>query len=156
MYKVLNYQRGLDPPLLDETPEVGRGAHFRATFREVEFDFSSQLSQPLPVKFDILPSRFFTQPTGSDSSSLSDHFTSFLVQNGFTRSDSVQDSSVILEAASDLDQHRTSLSQIPSEQVAICLVPTSEEKHSFQDEDNIIYVSGPFLTSTFHLALERA
>lgn len=137
--------------------EIGRGSHFRATFREVECDGSSQPPQPLPTKLDRLPSRFFKIPTNSDSSPLGDQFASFLTRNGFTRSDSMDDCLVIVEAGPDTEQHRACLSQVTSEQVAICLVPISEEKHCLQQpEENVIYISGPFLTSTFRSALERA
>lgn len=137
--------------------EIGRGSHFRATFREVEFDFSSQPPQPLSVKFDSLPSRFFKEPADSDSLSLGDHFTSFLLRNGFTCSDTVEDCLVIVETGSDPEQHRACLSQISPEQVAICLVPIPEEKNYLQQpDDNLIYVNGPFRTSTFYSALERA
>lgn len=139
------------------TSEIGRGSHFRATFREVECDFSSQPLQTLAVKFDGLPSRFYQMPTESGSSSLSCYLASFLTRSGFTRSDTIENCLVILEAGAEMEQHRESLSQIPSDQVAICLVPSTEEKHSLQrTEDNILYINGPFLTSTFHSALEKA
>jgi signal transduction histidine kinase/CheY-like chemotaxis protein len=137
--------------------EIGRGSHFRATFREVECDIASEHPQSLDSKFDSLPSRFYMIPPESGSSSLSDYLASFLTRNGFTRSEKIENSLVILEAGHDMEQHRESLSQIPSDQVAICLVPISEEKHSLQQtEDNILYINGPFLTSTFHSALEKA
>ncbi|KAJ5880819.1 uncharacterized protein N7473_011872 [Penicillium subrubescens] len=136
--------------------EIGRGSHFRAIFREVECDFSSQPPQSLAVKFDSLPSRLFKFPAVSGSSSLSDYLASFLIRNGFTRSGTIENSLVILEAGHDMEEHRESLSQIPSDQVAICLVPISEEKHFLQQtEDNILYINGPFLTSTFHSALKK-
>lgn len=137
--------------------EIGRGSHFRATFREVECDFSPQPPQSLPVKLDSLPSRFFKIPAESGSSPMSDHLASFLTRHGFTCSETIENCLVILEAGPDMDQHRECLSRIPSDQVAICLIPIPEEKHCRQEtNDNILYISGPFLTSTFLSALEKA
>ncbi|KAF3385263.1 Histidine protein kinase DivJ [Penicillium rolfsii] len=137
--------------------EIDRGSHFRATFREVECDFLPQTPQSLALTLDNLPSRFFKTSAQSGSSSLSDYFASFLTRSGFTRSETIEDCLVILEAGPDMDQHREWLSQIPSGQVAICLVPISEERNYLREtEDNVFYIDGPFLTSTFHSALEKA
>lgn len=137
--------------------ETGRGSHFRATFREVECDCLAEPPQPLAVKFDRLPSQFFNMTTDSSSLSLGDSFASFLIRNGFTRSESIDNCLAIVEAGPDMEHHAACLSQIPSEQVAICLVPISEEKNFVQQtRSNVIYINGPFLTSTFLSALEKA
>ncbi|KAJ5372720.1 histidine kinase HHK3 [Penicillium concentricum] len=136
--------------------EIGHASHFRATFREIECGCLPP-PQPLAVKLNILPSRFFKMRAGPGSVLLGDHVETFLIRNGFTLSDRIEDCFVILEAVPDLEQHQACLSQIPSGQVAICLVSIPEENSYLErSADNVVYVSGPFLTSTLNSALERA
>lgn len=136
--------------------EMGRGSHFRATFRDVECVSSPLPSQPLASKFNDLPSKFFNIAAGSDCLSLSKHFIPFLSRNGFTASDTIENSVIILDAVSDLEQHRTHLSRIPSDQVAICFVPTSEGDSSLaENTNNVVYASGLFTTSTLRSTLEK-
>ncbi|KAJ5771983.1 hypothetical protein N7520_002512 [Penicillium odoratum] len=135
---------------------IGRGSHFRATFHEVQFEFLSHLPQSLALKLDGLPLQFYKMTAGSGSLLLGDRFASFLIRNGFTRSEKKQNSLLIVEGDLDIET-RACLAQIPSDQVAFCLVSISGETHYHRETDkNIIYVDGPFLTSTFHSALEKA
>ena len=136
--------------------EIGRGSHFRAAFRDVECVCSSLPSQPLASKFNDLPSKFFNIATGSDCLSLSEHFIPSLSRNGFTPSDTIEDSVIILDAVPDPEQHRTHLSRIPSDQVAICLVPTSARDSRLEENtNNVVYASGLFTTSTLRSTLEQ-
>ncbi|KAJ5938564.1 histidine kinase HHK3 [Penicillium verhagenii] len=135
---------------------VGRGSHFRATFRELEF-ISSNPPQSLASKFINLPSKFFNLETTSDCAFLRDDFTNSLTCNGFIRSDSIEDCIVILDAVPDLELHRLHLSQIPFGQVAICLVPDSEAGiHLERTANNVVYAYGPFSTSIMCSSLEKA
>lgn len=137
---------------------IGRGSHFRATFREVQCVGLSQPPKSLVLKLDGLPSQFHKMTAGSGS--LGDRFASFLIRNGFTRSDTKQNSLLLVEADPDVESHRAFSPQIPSDQVAFCLVPMAGEKNYHREagnnSDNIIYVNGPFMTSTFLSALEKA
>lgn len=137
--------------------EVDQGSHFRATFREVEFESSPLVPRPLVRRLKNLPSKFHHISSGPDRVSVCEHFTRYLTCHGFTSSDSTEDCFNILDFVPDLEQHQTYLSKIPSEQVAICLIPASEREVPLeQAPNNVVYVNGPFLTSTMNSALEEA
>jgi signal transduction histidine kinase/ActR/RegA family two-component response regulator len=133
---------------------INVGSHFKATFREVEFTSSTPSSQ-LPVSKNLkLPTRFYNMTSGSDSVNLCDHFIRFLGYHGFTASDITEDSLIIFDFVPGLEK---CLSQIPSEQVAICLVPASEEQVNLEQiSNNVVFIKEPFLTSTMNSALEEA
>jgi signal transduction histidine kinase/CheY-like chemotaxis protein len=136
---------------------VGRGSHFRATFRGVECTSSPLLRRPLAEKLENLPSKFYNMTPNSDDISLCDYFTRFLISHGFESSESLEDSFAIFEFQPDLKQHRSCLSQIPSGQVALCLIPASVDESCLQESsNNIVYVRGPFMTLTMSSALEEA
>ncbi|KAL7905448.1 histidine kinase HHK3 [Trichoderma velutinum] len=136
---------------------VNRGSHFKATFQEMDCVHKPLSSQPLAQKFITLPSKFYNMASDSDNILLFDQFTRFLTRHGFKSSDSLEGSFAIFDYMSDLKKHRSYISQIPSECVAICLVPASEGKCFLdQTSKNIIYVSAPFLHSTISSALEEA
>ncbi|KAJ5309565.1 uncharacterized protein N7443_002026 [Penicillium atrosanguineum] len=137
--------------------DIDCGSHFRAIFREVECVCLPQPLQPLASNLNGLPSQFFNLATGFEGESLCDHFSTFLCRNGFTPSDDITTSLVVLDVVPDLEQHRTHLSQIPTEQVAICLVPSSEAVPALEETtDNVIYANGPFTTSYMSSVLEEA
>ncbi|KAJ5655196.1 histidine kinase HHK3 [Penicillium longicatenatum] len=137
--------------------DVGRGSHFRATFCEVQFIFSSP-PQSLTLKLINLPSKYFNLVTDSDGVLVScRNFADFLTRNSFTASDSIEDCIVLLDAVPDSQMHRMHLSQIPVGQVAICIVPDSEQEPSFEHSaNNVVYARGPFSRSIMCSALERA
>ncbi|KAJ5489318.1 hypothetical protein N7539_004208 [Penicillium diatomitis] len=132
---------------------LGQGSHFRATFDQIDCCFSDSPSRPIAQKLDDMPLRFFQLHCESDLR-LGDRFASFLSRNGYSRSQSPEDCLIVFEAGYTMDQHHEKLAQIGHDQVAICLVP---EKQIFQQkENNVIYIHGPFRTSTFHSSLQKA
>jgi signal transduction histidine kinase/CheY-like chemotaxis protein len=137
--------------------EVDKGSHFRATFREVECVRSPLLLESPASKPESLPSQFYNMPSSSDGVSLSDYFAKLLISTGFSSSDTIDDSLIIFDFVPDLEQRRAKLSQIPSRQVAICLIPVWEDEPvvdpSFR---NIIYVRGPISSSSISSVLEEA
>lgn len=136
---------------------IGRGSHFRATFRNVECVRKPHLVQPLALKFQNLPLRFFNQMSKSKSVSLCNHFVRLLTRNGFTPSDHMEDSFVILDAPSNVEEHRTHLSQIPPGVVSICLISGVEADSPIeQSAENVVYASGPFSTLTLSAILQQA
>ncbi|KAL5357235.1 hypothetical protein BJX96DRAFT_172348 [Aspergillus floccosus] len=152
---------------------VGRGSHFRATFREVECACKEDgHAQSLALKFQNLPRNFYilSSPTrvGSRSNSpgvstsLCDHFAPMLTHSGFTLSRSVEETFAIVDALSDTEEHRTRLSQVPAGTVCIALArglqadydpPVPLEQNTAK---NVIHASGPFSTQTLVSILERA
>ncbi|OJJ97456.1 hypothetical protein ASPACDRAFT_1858238 [Aspergillus aculeatus ATCC 16872] len=133
---------------------IGRGSHFRATFRDIECASQADGTPPslaskvksLPRSFYILksPTRAGSRPRPFGiSTSLSDHFASILTRSGFTPSDSLEDCFVIVDPSPDTEEHRARLSQIPADTV------TTSAK-------NVIHTRGPFSAQTLAWLLERA
>ena len=143
--------------------DADRGSHFRATFREVECisSASSSSQQPnQPLKLEHLPTKFYNiTPNSSDSASLSGHFAGFLNRRGYVPSDSLDtdDCFAIVDFIPDIEQRRNLLSNIPSGNVAICLVPASQGGSSMEETpSNVVYFCGPFFTMTMAAALDEA
>ncbi|KAL2786355.1 hypothetical protein BJX66DRAFT_312999 [Aspergillus keveii] len=145
---------------------VGRGSHFRATFRDAECVCKeSEPAQSLASKFQNLPRKFYilstpTRTRPNDiSGSLCDHFASLLTRIGFAPSDSLEDSFAIVDASQDTGEHRTRLSQVPASTVCISLTPGLQADTTFGCErtaTNVIHASGPFSTQTLASILEQA
>ena len=140
--------------------DVGGGSHFRATFRDVVWGPAIPSAQPLASKLKHIPSAFYSMASSSAGVLLCDYFAKFLTSRGFTSLDpdiNHDDCFIILDFTPNSAQCHTYLSKISSEQVVICLVAASERAVCFdQTPSNVLYVHGPFLTSTMSLALEEA
>lgn len=135
---------------------VDRGSHFRATFRDVRYLASAVPSHILASSLRYLPPRFYQLGADLPDLYLSSNFTKFLIRNGLTTSGSYQDCFAILESARDSKQNHSYISTVPSEQVVICLVPTSVESESLEALPNVIYASGPFSTLNLMNILQEA
>ncbi|KAL2846322.1 hypothetical protein BJX68DRAFT_277153 [Aspergillus pseudodeflectus] len=148
---------------------IGRGSHFRATFRDVECVCAEAgATQSLAAKIQNLPRNFHTLPTPARprpnevSGSLCDHFATLLTRNGFTPSDSLEDSFAIMDASADTEEHRARLSQVLPGVVVISLSPglqaDSDPPYSLEQTGakNVIQASGPFSTQTLASILEQA
>ncbi|KAI1848159.1 hypothetical protein JX266_005872 [Neoarthrinium moseri] len=136
---------------------IGQGSHFRAEFREVHSVSSPVTSQQSASKLKNLPSRFHYKAPGFENPSLYTHFSGYLTEQGFAPSDGTEDCFTILDFVPGLEQRRAYFSQIPPEQVAFCLIPVMEAEFPLDGTpSNIVYVRGPFLTSTISSALEEA
>lgn len=135
--------------------KLNEGSHFRATFRGVEYTSCPHPRQLLASKLQDLPSKFFSFFPNSGSLSLCAHFTTFLTRNGFTPSDCLEGSFVVFEALPHVQPPQ--LLQIPSGTVAICLLPDLDATvPPKQTAKNVVYISGPFTTSSLSSALEKA
>ncbi|KAI2790149.1 hypothetical protein POX_d05654 [Penicillium oxalicum] len=133
--------------------EVGRGSHFRATFDQIHCGSVDSVPQPLAKSLGDMPLRFYQLLSDSDLC-LADRFTSFLLHNGFSRSESPQNCLIVFEAEVDMDRHLKKLRQIDHDQVAICLIP--EKRSPQRTERNVVYIRGPFRVSAYHAALQTA
>lgn len=138
--------------------DLGRGSHFRATFEGVESTTLEPSSPTLSSKCANLPKVFRHISPHAKPSTLSSYFAKFLVCHGFAPSeDEKEDAFVICDDASDTDEHRGALSNLPLNQVGICLVATPEGDHrEARNTKNVIYIQGPFLTATMTKALLQA
>ncbi|KAL3456226.1 hypothetical protein BJX64DRAFT_48131 [Aspergillus heterothallicus] len=142
---------------------IGRGSHFRATFRDVEFARSEggpAEQQSWASEYTHLPPRFYNLTPQSKGQSPSGHFTHLLKRSGFTTSDSVENCFVILEASPDSDSeaYHARLSQIPSDVICIVLLLgiTARPPIAKTAQGNIIYASGPYTSATLRAILRQA
>ncbi|KAJ5769736.1 histidine kinase HHK3 [Penicillium nucicola] len=135
---------------------LNHGSHFRATFREVEYLCSNSSAQSLVSRLEHLPSRFHIMAPHADCKSLCNAFANYLLHLGLNDSNIIEDSFAVLQLTPDLAQHRAELSSLSKNRVAICLVPASQKSCVVHMPDNVVYVNGPFLTSTMSQALQDA
>jgi signal transduction histidine kinase/CheY-like chemotaxis protein len=139
--------------------EIDRGSHFRATFQGVDLVYSEPSSEDGSAFSQLtnIPKRFHNIASNLGTSSLCDQFAKFLTCYDFSSSENIEDSLVIIDSVADREQHHAALSRLSPAQAVICLVPYSEGEHLTESGfKNVIYVDGPFLTSTMSYALEQA
>lgn len=137
---------------------VDRGSHFRVVFQEVNLVHSTPTSPQtkLTGRLTKVPSSFYVMPTAKGTA-LCDYFTRFLTNNGLKESASADSTSLILfDYEDDWEQHCRSVSQVPPEHVAICLIPTSVAGPIQRNAaSNIMYLKGPFSSLTLMETLEE-
>ena len=141
------------------TSEIGRGSHFRATFQDMALEHSESplRAEPAIPQSADLPQSFHVIPCEPKALVLSDHLARSLTCYGFTASDNIENTLIILDFVTDPEQHRAAISRLPSDQVVLCPVPFPEGKPRFDNTPtNVVYVHGPFGTRTLSSALERA
>lgn len=133
--------------------DVGTGSHFRAKFQDVDCTIS-------PTKtisnLEHLPSKFYNLSAGSNSTSLFANLTKSLTRNGFTASESAKDCLLILDHVPDVEERRAYFSTIPQTQIAIYPIPSHAENDNAEMAANVVFVEGPFSTSTISRALAEA
>ncbi|OAL53515.1 hypothetical protein IQ07DRAFT_618956 [Pyrenochaeta sp. DS3sAY3a] len=139
--------------------EVGRGSHFRATFREVELKSPESICQYLPAltQSETISRHFHLVPSKPNALSLSDLFARSLTCYGFVATNDIKDALIILDYVDDLEQHRAMIAKLPSNKVVLCPVPFPDgERHFDTIPTNVVYVHGPFGARTLSAALDRA
>ncbi|KAJ4129231.1 hypothetical protein NW768_007766 [Fusarium equiseti] len=136
--------------------EVDRGSHFRATFGDIRCTTSSTPSPTVASQFKHLPSRFRHLPSDTLELHLSSHLTRYLTCNGFSSSNFPTDCLNVVDYVRDSEERQKYHAILPKDQVAICLVPDSEETEPSQSTPNIILAKGPFCTSSLDAALRQA
>ncbi|KAM0464858.1 hypothetical protein ACHAPV_001849 [Trichoderma viride] len=136
--------------------QVDRGSHFRATFRDVTYTTSAAPSHITPSSLRYLPLRFHQLGADLPDLHLSSNFAKLLTRNGLTSSESYKDCFTIFESSRDSKQNHSYISSVPSEQVVICLVPTSVDLGSLEPLPNVVYASGPFSTLKLLNILQEA
>lgn len=139
--------------------KIDGGSHFRATFREVERVRSDPEVKPFQAtQLTTLPTSFHRMALDSGPLSLCEYFTGCLLDRGFTESvDTVEGSFTLVDFVSDALERRKYLSQVPSDTLAICLIPASEAETPLEPiPDNVVYVNGPLFTATIDSALREA
>ncbi|KAG6272382.1 hypothetical protein E4U47_002549 [Claviceps purpurea] len=138
---------------------VNHGSHFRVVFQEVDFVHSSASRQPtlLTARLSSVPSSFHVMSNSKGKTDLCDFFSRYLVDYGFEESTAANnDSLTLFEYEDDWEQHRLSVSRVPPDQVAICLMPTSEADtlQNITPSNNVMYLKGPFCSSIMAKTLQ--
>ncbi|KAF4449504.1 hypothetical protein F53441_7239 [Fusarium austroafricanum] len=132
--------------------EVDRGSHFRATFHDIRSTSSPTSSPTIASQLKHLPLSFRHLASDSSDIRLSSNLAKFLTRNGVTQSD---DQQICLNIIDYSAQHEKYDSILPNSQIAICLVPT-DDADVLPSSPNIVFVNGPFSTSTLDAALLKA
>jgi signal transduction histidine kinase/ActR/RegA family two-component response regulator len=135
--------------------EVDRGSHFRATFRDIRPSGSTP-SESAALQLKHLPLSYRHLPSDSLDAHLTSNLAKYLTQNGFSLSNDPQDCLNIIDYIRDSTEREKYHSILPKEQVAICLVPNSDEPDVPESCTNIVFVNGPFSSSTLDSALQKA
>lgn len=139
--------------------DIGLGSHFRAVFREVECVPSSGKAEPIQAcHLGNLPSTFHVMALDVGHISLCKHLAECLLDRGFVALEHpAEDSFVIVDFVSDLEERRSYLSRVPPQTISICLIPASEgEALLHQVPENVVYVRGPLFTATIDAVLSEA
>lgn len=138
--------------------KVDQGSHFRATFKDVAMACRKPSTiRSLVPRMEHIPKHFHIIHSSLDNALLCDHFGKFLGCHGFVSSNKIEDALVVVDFVTNSEQHIATLSRVPPDQAVICLVPSSEPMPYPDDAfKNVVYVNGPFLTSTMVLALRQA
>ncbi|KAK0391869.1 hypothetical protein NLU13_1367 [Sarocladium strictum] len=135
--------------------ELGHGSHFRAVFQDVVHQpaLSSSLQEKLPDLGRLPRQVHFVSPCeGSLSRKLEGLFT----PHGFVKSDTMENSLLVVDYIGDAEKHRQNISGMPPNQVVICPVPASVPKKSLGPSSNVVYIEGPFSTSGIAEVLTEA
>lgn len=136
--------------------EVDRGSHFRATFGGIHSITSSTTSPTIDSQLKYLPLSFRHLTSNSPDKHLSSHLARYLACNGFVQSSDPTNCLNVMDYIHDAEDRQKYHAILPKGQVAICLLPYAEEAETSQLTSNIIFVKGPFCTSTLDTALRRA
>ncbi|RBQ96450.1 hypothetical protein FVER53263_12660 [Fusarium verticillioides] len=134
--------------------EVNRGSHFRATFRDIRPSASPIETKAL--QFKHLPLSYRHLPSDSPDAHLSSNLAKYLARNGFSSSNDPQECLNIIDYIRDPTEREKYHSILPQGQVAICLVTNSDETDVPESCTNMVFVDGPFSSSTLDSALRKA
>jgi signal transduction histidine kinase/CheY-like chemotaxis protein len=135
--------------------EVDCGSHFRATFRDMRSTTSSSPAQSIASQLKHLPRNFRHLPSDSPDAHLLSNLARYLRRNGFSASNDSDECLNIVDYIYDPQQHQEYESLLPKDQVAICLIPHLHQTET-QESSNIVFVNGPFSTTTLDSALLKA
>ncbi|KAH6683526.1 histidine kinase HHK3 [Plectosphaerella plurivora] len=139
--------------------DVGKGSHFRATFRELDCIPSECPAQPLASRFEHLPSRYHHLPLASseDAPAHCQSLATLLTQHGFSPSPTLDDSFALVEHVSCTEKRRKYLLEIPPRRLAVCLSPASGEKSpKGETPKNLVYIDWPYSTASITTVLAEA
>jgi CheY-like chemotaxis protein len=87
---------------------------------------------------------------------LSSNLAKYLSRNGFALSNDSQDCLNIIDYIRDSTEREKYHSRLPKGQVAICLVPDSDDSDVPESCTDIVFVNAPFSSSTLDSALQKA
>ncbi|EKJ70893.1 hypothetical protein FPSE_08944 [Fusarium pseudograminearum CS3096] len=136
--------------------EVHRGSHFRGTFGDIRSITSSTPFLPIASQLKRLPLSFHHLTSDSPEIHLNSHVSKYLTCNGFVQSNDSADCLIVMDYIRDPDQRQKYHATLPKGQVAICPVPDMEDIESSPSTSNIVFVRGPFCTSSLDAGFREA
>ncbi|KAH7389743.1 putative histidine kinase-like protein HHK3p [Phaeosphaeria sp. MPI-PUGE-AT-0046c] len=142
--------------------EIGQGSHFRAVFTDPIC--SSSLPKQISAKDELprLPTTYHRLQSKSRTSPLGDHFERFLHGLGFTKSENLEGTFLVVDYTPDLGRLHMVTHSISRDQVGICLVPENAygflnfDSNRFVAQGNVLFVQGPFSSQILEESLNRA
>ncbi|KAM0341704.1 hypothetical protein ACHAPU_009952 [Fusarium lateritium] len=135
--------------------EVGLGSHFRATFHDVRSTVSSIPVQSKASYFKHLPPSFRYLPSDTPDVHLPSNLGKYLRRKGLFSSNDSNECLNIIDYLPNPEQRQKYELMLPKGQVAVCLIPNSDQ-FDLPESPNVIFVKGPFSTSTLDSALLSA
>ncbi|OBS18863.1 hypothetical protein FPOA_10589 [Fusarium poae] len=134
---------------------VDRGSHFRCTFGDIRPIMSTAPSLPIASQLRHLPPSFYHLTSDSPEIHLNSHISKYLAYNGFAQSNDSTDCLIVMDYIRDSDERRKYHAMLPEGQVAICPIPDMEDIETSQPTPGIVFVKGPFCTSSLDEALGK-
>ncbi|RGP61393.1 hypothetical protein FLONG3_10549 [Fusarium longipes] len=136
--------------------EVDVGSHFRATFGNIRSTISTTPSSTIASQLKYLPLSFRHLASDSHKTHLMSHLAKYLVRNGYFQSHDATNCFNVIDYVRDPEKRRNYHALLPKRQVAICLIPDMEDLDDSQSTSEIVFVKGPFYTSSLDAALQEA
>ncbi|KAH9862491.1 hypothetical protein IAQ61_009908 [Plenodomus lingam] len=138
-----------------------QGSHFRATFPDPICASSFPRDTQLRDNLVRLPSTYHRLSCSTRTTVLGQYFSKYLTNKGYAEATTPDGSFLILDYTPDLTKLYNHLSGMNTSQVAICLVPESAYFLNFgakriRQQNNVVYVQGPFLPTILDEALHLA
>lgn len=133
-----------------------RGSFFRAEFRRPHFGSLSLPSSSLQAGLlPDIPRAFHVVPQGELRQGLVLHFAKYLEHRGFEDSSNSEGAMVILTYTSDAAAFKKLSETVPLGQIIICLVPAGAVTDTHRGGRDVMFFSGPFLTSRLEEMLKE-
>ncbi|XEU96125.1 hypothetical protein FSHL1_001410 [Fusarium sambucinum] len=135
---------------------VDRGSHFRCIFGDIRPIMSPMPPLTIASQLKHLPLSFHHLTSDSPEKHLNSHISKYLTCNGFVQSNDSTGCLIVMDYIRDSDERQKYHAILPEGQVAICPVPDMEDMETSQSTSSIVFVKGPFCTSSLDDALGKA
>lgn len=154
--KIANAMEGSVSLVSSSQDPEHHGSCFRAEFLKPRFASLSSPSTALKTGLlPDIPQAFHILPTQVPRQGLVLHFAKYLEHRGFEDSSSPEGAMIILTYNSDPAIFLRLAESIPCDQVGICMVPAGAMTSAHRGKQNVLFFSGPFLSSRLEEILKE-